>query len=107
MENHIPKTYEELKKWLTEDCNIKIEDHPKQLLSLMGFPYWKCTNWEEISEAMSQCSVPMIGSAIYGFEGLEMVEIYDNWIHNNQEYRWDLLEGHDSSTSTVKKQGDE
>ena len=107
MEKYIPKTYEELKKWLDEECNIKIEDHPKQLLDLMGYPYWRCTNWEEISEAMSQCTIPTMGSATYSSEGLEVVEIYDDWVHNNQDYRWDLLEGYDTSNTSINEEENE
>lgn len=89
--DEIPETYEELKKWLSEECHMEIKDHPKQLLDLTSYPYWRCTNWEELSEAMSNCSVPTIGTAMFN-DGLVFVEIYDNFIHNNAYYRWDLPE---------------
>ena len=103
MKPEIPITYEELKTWLDEYCNIKIEDHPKQLLDLFGYPYWRCTNWEELSEAMSHCTAPKIGDAMFSSpKGLEMVEVYDDWIHNNIKYRWDLYD--DSSISSANKE---
>jgi len=33
-----------------------------------------------------------------------VVEIYDDWVHNNQDYRWDLLEGYDTSNTSINEE---
>jgi len=96
----IPETYDALKKWLLEECHIEIKDRPEQKLDFNGYPYWDCRSWEDISNAMMACTVPKIGSAMYDYNGLVYVEIYDDWIHNNHHYRWDLLPGYHSSGET-------
>ena len=103
---YIPVTYEDLKKWLREECNINHEDYPNQILDFAGFPYWRCTNWKELEEALGKCTVPTIGDVMFSSKnGLEMVQVYDDFIHNNINYRWDLIENNTSKqTITGEKE---
>ena len=80
------KTYEEIKSFLA-DCGIDIEIHPKQKLWVNGYPYWHCTNWEEIKEATSHCSVPAILGTSHCGNGEFSVDIYDKFIWDNDDYR--------------------
>lgn len=81
------ETYEQVKVFLAE-CHIKIEDHPNQKY-MAGWPYWRCTTWEEISEAVSHCTIPAILSTHYsGKEGVTSIDIYDEFIWDNEAYRW-------------------
>jgi len=91
----IPDNYEDLKKWLEESCNMKIEDHPNQLLTPSGWPYFRVTSWEELREALGNCTVPVIGTCVFSYKNkvskLDFAEIHDDFLWENEKYRWDLL----------------
>lgn len=81
------ETYEEVKKVL-EECGIKEELHPEQKLDPLGFPYWQVTNWKEFCNAVSKCSVPTLGTILFKGTGEVIVDVYDDFIHDNKKYRW-------------------
>lgn len=105
MSKDIPQTYEEVKAFL-ETCHIHIEDHPNQKLHFSGFPYFRCTNWDELQEAVGHCSCPSIMGTMFGSKDkkmvMEYIDICDDFLWENAKYRWDLLDELDNTLEPTK-----
>jgi len=82
------ETFEEVQKFCKENAiDIKIEKEQK--IHINGFPYWEVTNWDEFTNAIGMCQVPTIGSVLYHNDGIR-VEIRDDFVWNNKDYRFDF-----------------
>ncbi len=91
------ETFEDVKK-ICAEAGIEIEIYPGQLIHpLTGMPYWAVKNWNELVNALKHCTVPRIGSVSMSFRkdgpADVTVEIYDDFIWRNKDYRWTVGAG--------------
>ena len=85
------ETYGQVKKVLS-GCGIDSPEDSTHKIWLNGFPYWSCKNWQELSHALGYCAVPHILSTCFDSKSLVSIDVYDDFVWENEKYRWPVEE---------------